>query len=305
MSAPSVTGLNSLPGKIRKSIFSRLDPQSLANCMGVCKSWNREIATDGALWEGMIFSRLNTRVVFDPKTPETPLQRFVSAYLGCQPIIPPYPNMAELLPMYMGHLFQNSQTENIATFYRPLNIILLGDSRQGKTTLASMFTQGVTPTNYDATIEDRYPTSVILDDVLKVNFELVDGGGSMHALADLMDGWVRASDVVCLVYDRFSESKAYKLSGWFTDIYYIKQQAKVIVLSVDKDSQYHSAEGRPLAMTQDMLRISTLGRSISLRYRKSWLPVRSSNADIVRAVFCEVVREGVMAEIAKFSRTKR
>lgn len=131
-------------------------------------------------------------------------------------------------------------------------IAVLGSGGVGKSCLTLRFITNKFVEEYDATIEDSYRKTLIVDDVPEV-LEILDTAGQ-EEFYSLIDGWIRPAHAVVLVFDVTSRQTFEELERFYHRVVQTKDTASfpmVLVANkcdVPEDRRVISSEmGRRLA----------------------------------------------------------
>lgn len=161
-----------------------------------------------------------------------------------------------------------------------MSIVMLGGGGVGKSCLTIRFVVNKFTEEYDATIEDAYQKSVIVDDKI-CHVEIVDTAGQ-EEFQSMLDGWIRGADGVILVYDVSSRQTFEELDYFYDKIVETKGNDPFPLLLV----------GNKCDLPEDKHVISTLrGQSLAMKWKCLFMETSAKEKVNDQRCFIEMVRE--------------
>lgn len=161
-----------------------------------------------------------------------------------------------------------------------MSIVMLGGGGVGKSCLTIRFVVNKFTEEYDATIEDAYQKSVIVDEKI-CQVEIVDTAGQ-EEFQSMLDGWIRGADGIILVYDVSSRQTFQELEYFYDKIIETKGNEPFPLLLV----------GNKCDLPIEKHVISTLqGQSLAMRWKCLFMEASAKEKINDQRCFVEIVRE--------------
>jgi GTPase KRas protein len=138
------------------------------------------------------------------------------------------------------------------------SIVMLGGGGVGKSCLTIRFVVNKFTDEYDATIEDAYQKSVIIDDMV-TRVEIVDTAGQ-EEFQSMLDGWIRSADGIMLVYDVSSRQSFSELDRFYEKIIETKEKCPIMIVGNKCDLEQRvvtTLQGQTLAAQWQCLFMET------------------------------------------------
>lgn len=133
-------------------------------------------------------------------------------------------------------------------------VVLLGGGGVGKSSLTLRLMTNNFLDDYDATIEDSYRKTINVDDEIS-NIEILDTAGQ-EEFHSLVDGWIRSSEAVILVYDVSNRQTFDEVKSFYERVVEAKDTVKFPLVLVgnkcdvsDNRRKVDKIEGQRLAQS--------------------------------------------------------
>lgn len=160
-----------------------------------------------------------------------------------------------------------------------MSIVMLGSGGVGKSCLTIRFVVNKFTDEYDATIEDAYQKSVIVDDTIS-HIEIVDTAGQ-EEFQSMLDSWIRASEGIILVYDVSNRQSFEELSYFYDKIIETKDKTFPLLLV-----------GNKCDLPPEKHIISTLrGQALAAEWKCLFMEVSAKEKINDQLCFIEIIRE--------------
>jgi small GTP-binding protein len=134
-----------------------------------------------------------------------------------------------------------------------LNLLLVGDSMVGKTSLLLKFTDGNFPENHMATIGVEYKDKTIKINGRPVKLQIWDTSGQ-ERFRSITQNFYRNADGILFIFDMTSPESFYHIKDWLRDSETSDSEIKRIIVGnkldlendrkIDKKKMDHYAEGK-------------------------------------------------------------
>lgn len=161
-----------------------------------------------------------------------------------------------------------------------MSIVMLGGGGVGKSCLTIRFVVNKFTDDYDATIEDAYQKSVIVDDKI-AHVEIVDTAGQ-EEFQSMLDSWIRGADGIILVYDVSSRQTFEELPYFYDKILETKGENIFPLLLV----------GNKCDLPKERHIISTLrGQSLAAQWKCLFMETSAKEKINDQRCFIEMIRE--------------
>ena len=142
------------------------------------------------------------------------------------------------------------------------HVVLLGSGGVGKSSLTLRFVTQKFSEEYDATIEDSYRKTIMVDES-PVHLEIVDTAGQ-EEFWSLVDTWIRPAEGVIMVFDMGNRQTFDELNKFYDRVLTCKDTCSFPMVVVgnkcdlsDDRKQVQTNEGRALAATWNCVYIES------------------------------------------------
>ncbi|GIX80767.1 hypothetical protein CDAR_481341 [Caerostris darwini] len=128
-----------------------------------------------------------------------------------------------------------------------LNIIMLGESGVGKTSLMARFCKNIFRSSHTWTSIDHYNKTLIFND-RRIDLQMWDTAGQERFRA-IVKEYYRKADGVLLVYDLTNVITFHKLSSWLDELRAVNETASVLIVGNKNDLVDSNAVSRSSVQT--------------------------------------------------------